>query len=63
VIERPCLVGVRLSEDELAHVERLAAMKGQGVSDLLREAVGFVPECDMRTYRPADRHLHLVNST
>ena len=59
MIERPCLAGVRLSKDEFVHVERLAAMKGQSVSDLLREAAGFVAECDIRAYQP-NRQLHPV---
>ncbi len=53
-----CLVPVRLTDAELEHVARLAAMKGQDVSDVLREAAGFAPEADVRARDL--RHLCLV---
>jgi hypothetical protein len=53
---------LRFTEHEREHVERLAAMKGQTVSDLLREASGFVPESDIRVSRP-ERHLRPVEVT
>ncbi len=55
-------VPVRLTEAELEHVARIAALKGMSVSDMLREAAGFAPEADVRArdLRPDPRHLHLV---
>jgi Ribbon-helix-helix protein, copG family len=37
-------VTVRLTEAELGLVQRLAALKDQSVSDMIREASNFVPE-------------------
>jgi hypothetical protein len=54
-------VAVHLTQGELDHVAQLAAMKDQTVSDVLREAMRFTPEADIRVSRP-ERHLHLVET-
>jgi uncharacterized protein (DUF1778 family) len=41
-------VAVRLTEAELELVQRLAALKGQSVSDMIREASSFGPESALR---------------
>ena len=55
-----CVATVRLTQDELAHLEQVAATTGQTLSDALREAMRLTPESDIRAW-PVQR-LRLVET-
>ena len=56
-------VAVRLTEVELGLVTRLAALKGQTVSDVIREGSSFVPESARRPLQVPERALPTENAS
>jgi hypothetical protein len=56
-------VPVRLTEGELGLVQRLAALKGQTVSDVIREASSFVPESALRPVQVPEPALPTQNAS
>lgn len=56
-------VAVRLTEAELGLVQRLAALKSQTVSDVIREGSSFVPESALRPLQVSERALPTQNAS